>query len=145
MPLCPRFSYLPVYKMSCPSHPVRSVPAAQETIARLDQFRRFYVVVIGYLYFTRFAVFIVGVTTPYSYIWTGDFFQELATLCFYTWTGWLEPCVPPFAVLPLGLWCQCWASCRLHGWRVWLLFTVLLLLLLLLLVLLLRAQTTVPV
>ena len=70
-----------------PQYPICLCGAAQETIARLDQFRRFYMVVISYIYFTRIAVYIISVVAPYRLTWVGDFLQEVATLCFFTYTG----------------------------------------------------------
>ncbi len=66
---------------------------AQETLARLDQFRRFYLVVMSYIYFTRIAVYIIDVTLPYKNLWFGEFLQEAATLSLFLWTGAAVHCI----------------------------------------------------
>jgi hypothetical protein len=63
------------------------LPPAQETLARLTQFRRFYLIIVGYIYFTRIVVYICIVTLPYRHAWLASFFQETATLALFVWTG----------------------------------------------------------
>lgn len=60
---------------------------ARNTLARLTQFRQFYVMVVGYIYFTRIIVYLVEIALTYKLTWLGPFFAEIATLVFFTLTG----------------------------------------------------------
>ena len=50
-------------------------------------FRRYYVVVICYIYFRRVVVYALETITSYRYLWTCVVAGELATLAFYVFTG----------------------------------------------------------
>uniref|UniRef100_A0ACD5W4A9 Uncharacterized protein n=1 Tax=Avena sativa TaxID=4498 RepID=A0ACD5W4A9_AVESA len=57
---------------------------AARTLAKLTLFRQFYVVVIGYLYFTRIIVYALKTITNYKYRWVSVAAEEVATMAFYT-------------------------------------------------------------
>lgn len=61
---------------------------ARSTLARLVQFRSFYIVIVGYLYVSRVLVFVLAETLPYTRTWVAPFFEEAATLAFYVYAGW---------------------------------------------------------
>jgi hypothetical protein len=61
---------------------------ARSTLARLVQFRSFYMVIVGYLYVSRVLVFVLAETLPYTRTWVAPFFEEAATLAFYAYAGW---------------------------------------------------------
>jgi len=56
---------------------------------RLKQFRKFYLVVVAYIYITRVVVFLLDATLPFEYTWLANFFSECTSLLFYIGTGWL--------------------------------------------------------
>ncbi|KAF8006346.1 hypothetical protein BT93_K0593 [Corymbia citriodora subsp. variegata] len=56
---------------------------AARNLAKLQLFRQFYVVVIGYLYFTRIVVFALGTIAAYKYHWVSNAAEEIASLAFY--------------------------------------------------------------
>jgi G protein-coupled receptor 107 len=56
---------------------------AARTLAKLTLFRQFYVVVIGYLYFTRIIVYALKTITNYRYRWVSVAAEEVATMAFY--------------------------------------------------------------
>ncbi|CAH1441922.1 unnamed protein product [Lactuca virosa] len=56
---------------------------AARTLAKLTLFRQFYVLVIGYLYFTRIIVFALKTIADYNYQWVANGAEELASLGFY--------------------------------------------------------------
>jgi len=58
-------------------------------VVKLTLFRQFYVMVVSYIYFTRIVVYLLKSTTPYQYVWISDAAGELATLAFYSITGYL--------------------------------------------------------
>ncbi|XP_030542453.2 protein CANDIDATE G-PROTEIN COUPLED RECEPTOR 7-like [Rhodamnia argentea] len=57
---------------------------AARNLAKLQLFRQFYVVVIGYLYFTRIVVFALRTIAAYKYQWVSNAAEEIASLAFYT-------------------------------------------------------------
>ena len=59
----------------------------QANLAKLQNFRNFYGVVVAYIYFTRIAVFLIEATIPYDFLWLGNFFTEFGTFVFYVITG----------------------------------------------------------
>ena len=61
--------------------------AAERNLQRLTQFRQFYILVVSYIYFTRIIVFLLGATLPYRHTWLQFFFAEVATLAFFSFTG----------------------------------------------------------
>lgn len=56
---------------------------AARNLAKLTLFRQFYIVVIGYLYFTRIVVFALKTIAAYKYQWVSNAAEELASLAFY--------------------------------------------------------------
>ncbi|XP_022748171.1 protein GPR107-like [Durio zibethinus] len=56
---------------------------AARNLAKLTLFRQFYIVVIGYLYFTRIVVFALRTIAAYKYQWVSNAAEETATLAFY--------------------------------------------------------------
>lgn len=56
---------------------------AARNLAKLTLFRQFYVVVIGYLYFTRIVVFMLRTIAAYKYQWVSNAAEEIASLAFY--------------------------------------------------------------
>ncbi|KAL2509476.1 Lung seven transmembrane receptor family protein [Forsythia ovata] len=56
---------------------------AAKNLAKLTLFRQFYIVVIGYLYFTRIVVFALRTIAAYKYQWVANAAEECASLVFY--------------------------------------------------------------
>ncbi|KAI6698151.1 hypothetical protein NL676_018270 [Syzygium grande] len=56
---------------------------AARNLAKLQLFRQFYIVVIGYLYFTRIVVFALRTIAAYKYQWVSNAAEETASLAFY--------------------------------------------------------------
>ncbi|XP_058756651.1 protein CANDIDATE G-PROTEIN COUPLED RECEPTOR 7-like [Vicia villosa] len=56
---------------------------ASRNLAKLTLFRQFYIVVIGYLYFTRIVVFALRTIAAYKYQWVSNAAEETASLVFY--------------------------------------------------------------
>ncbi|KAF2288772.1 hypothetical protein GH714_012728 [Hevea brasiliensis] len=56
---------------------------AARNLAKLQLFRQFYIVVIGYLYFTRIVVFALKTIAAYKYQWVSNAAEETASLLFY--------------------------------------------------------------
>ncbi|PWZ11240.1 Protein GPR107 [Zea mays] len=56
---------------------------AARTLAKLMLFRQFYVVVIGYLYFTRIIVYALRTITNYKYRWVSVAAEEVSSMAFY--------------------------------------------------------------
>ncbi|XP_043701652.1 protein CANDIDATE G-PROTEIN COUPLED RECEPTOR 7-like [Telopea speciosissima] len=56
---------------------------AAKNLAKLTLFRQFYIVVIGYLYFTRIVVFALRTISAYKYQWVSSAAEETASLAFY--------------------------------------------------------------
>lgn len=60
---------------------------AAESLLKLRLFRRFYVMVLAYIYTTRILVYLITNSMPFRYEWMGPFFSEMVTLAFYIITG----------------------------------------------------------
>lgn len=56
---------------------------AARNLTKLTLFKQFYVVVVGYLYFTRIVVSAVGAVVSYRYHWISNAAMEGASLVFY--------------------------------------------------------------
>uniref|UniRef100_A0A2P2NY91 Lung seven transmembrane receptor n=1 Tax=Rhizophora mucronata TaxID=61149 RepID=A0A2P2NY91_RHIMU len=56
---------------------------AARNLAKLQLFRQFYIVVIGYLYFTRIVVFALKTISYYKFQWVSNAAEEIASLVFY--------------------------------------------------------------
>ena len=65
---------------------IRSLREASKTdgkAAKLQLFRHFHAVVIGYLFFTRIVVYALSTIVGYKYRWVSNFAEEAASLMFY--------------------------------------------------------------
>lgn len=60
---------------------------AAEAKVKLELFRKFYIIVISYVYFTRIAVDLIESSIPFYMLWLGPFCSELASLLFFVSTG----------------------------------------------------------
>lgn len=60
---------------------------AKQALSKLRVFRRFYVMVLAYIYTTRIIVYLVESTIPFQYQWSGPLFNEMTALAFYIATG----------------------------------------------------------
>lgn len=56
---------------------------AARNLAKLTLFRQFYVLVIGYLYFTRIIVFCLKTIVSYNFQWVSNGAEEVASIVFY--------------------------------------------------------------
>ncbi|KAK4276305.1 hypothetical protein QN277_019269 [Acacia crassicarpa] len=56
---------------------------AARNLAKLTLFRRFFIVVIGYLFFTRIVVFALRTMAAYKFQWVSQAAEEIASLAFY--------------------------------------------------------------
>lgn len=56
---------------------------AARNLSKLTLFRQFYIVVVGYLYFTRIIVFALKTVASYKYRWVSVAAEEVVTLVFY--------------------------------------------------------------
>ncbi|KAB5519801.1 hypothetical protein DKX38_024120 [Salix brachista] len=56
---------------------------AARNLAKLQLFRQFYIVVVGYLFFTRAVVFALKTMAAYKYQWVSNAAEETASLVFY--------------------------------------------------------------
>jgi hypothetical protein len=56
-------------------------------LQKLQLFRKFYIMVIVYVYCTRIVVFLISASMNYQHLWLGDFSTELVTFIFYISTG----------------------------------------------------------
>jgi cbb3-type cytochrome oxidase subunit 3 len=56
---------------------------AARNLSKLTLFRQFYIVVIGYLYFTRIVVFALKTIAAYKYQWVSFAAEEIVSLVFY--------------------------------------------------------------
>lgn len=67
---------------------------AQHNIVKLQLFRRFYIMVVLYIYFTRIAVYLLAATIRFYWLWLGPLATETATLLFFVVTGYqFQPAV----------------------------------------------------
>ena len=60
---------------------------AKQSLAKLRVFRRFYVMVLAYIYITRIIVYLIESTIPFRYEWSGPLFNEMIAFFFYFATG----------------------------------------------------------
>ncbi|KAK1265220.1 hypothetical protein QJS04_geneDACA017899 [Acorus gramineus] len=56
---------------------------AARNLAKLTLFRKFYIVVVGYLYFTRIVVYALREISSYKYRWVSVAAEEIAGVAFY--------------------------------------------------------------
>ncbi|XP_033108406.1 protein GPR107-like [Anneissia japonica] len=57
------------------------------SLAKLKLFRRFYIMVVCYIYITRMIVYLLKVMVPFNYTWIDDFFFEISTYLFFVFTA----------------------------------------------------------
>lgn len=62
---------------------------AARNMQRLKNFRTFYLLVIMYIYFTRIILYLLEALLPYTLTFLAPVFNELASVCFYGFTGYL--------------------------------------------------------
>eukprot|EP00455_Lapot_gusevi_P028977 TRINITY_DN3102_c0_g1_i2.p1 TRINITY_DN3102_c0_g1~~TRINITY_DN3102_c0_g1_i2.p1 ORF type:complete len:465 (+),score=166.23 TRINITY_DN3102_c0_g1_i2:203-1396(+) len=62
---------------------------AARNLEKLKRFRKFYLLVVSYIYFTRIIVFLLGATLPFDQYWIGVVISEMASLFFFSVTGYL--------------------------------------------------------
>jgi hypothetical protein len=74
---------------------------AKRNMEKLKLFREFYLLVVTYIYFTRIIVFLLDATLPFTLVWLGEFFTEVATLIFWGVTGYKFRPVPDNPYLSL--------------------------------------------
>lgn len=60
---------------------------SQKNATRLAQFQQFYLVVIGYLYFTRIISLFIKDSLPFNYIWLPDLLSQLVSMFLFVFTG----------------------------------------------------------
>ncbi|OWA50715.1 Protein GPR107 [Hypsibius exemplaris] len=60
---------------------------AASSLQRMKLFRRFYMLVVCYIYFTRIVVMIFNMTIPFRYTYMNSVFQEGGTFIFFVLTG----------------------------------------------------------
>jgi len=60
---------------------------AKQSLTKLRVFRRFYVMVLAYIYTTRIIVYLIESTIPFRYEWSGPLFNEMTAFVFYFATG----------------------------------------------------------
>lgn len=62
---------------------------AAMNLKKLELFRHFYVMIIGYIYFTRIIVYLLKITLPFQYGWLDEMFKEMFTYVFFVFTGYM--------------------------------------------------------
>eukprot|EP00038_Savillea_parva_P002310 m.113156 g.113156 ORF g.113156 m.113156 type:complete len:505 (-) comp10794_c1_seq1:3309-4823(-) len=60
---------------------------AAASLNKLRLFRKFYVMVLAYIYTTRILVYLISNSMEFQYEWLGPFFSEIVSLIFYITTG----------------------------------------------------------
>jgi len=60
---------------------------AAMNLKKMQLFRRYYIFVVVYIYFSRMIVYLVTYMVPYNYLWIEEFLQQLAILVFFLSTG----------------------------------------------------------
>lgn len=63
-------------------------------LIRLTTFQRFYLAVVGYIYFTRIVLSLLASLVSHDLEWIGPVFWEIAAAIFYITTGWLFRPIP---------------------------------------------------
>lgn len=56
-------------------------------LKKLKLFRQFYIMIVGYIYFTRIIVYLLQVTVAFQLAWMDEMFREMATYVFFVMTG----------------------------------------------------------
>eukprot|EP00050_Salpingoeca_kvevrii_P014217 m.33831 g.33831 ORF g.33831 m.33831 type:complete len:387 (-) comp5629_c1_seq1:27-1187(-) len=75
---------------------------AEASLQKLRLFRRFYMMVLAYIYTTRIIVYLIESVLPFELTWLGPFLNELVTFFFFVVTGWLYSPLPdnPYLRVP---------------------------------------------
>ncbi|XP_050541408.1 protein GPR107 [Daktulosphaira vitifoliae] len=60
---------------------------AAVNLRKLKLFQQFYVMLVSYIYFTRFLIYMLRMTVPFNLLWLNEFFKEAATYVFFVMTG----------------------------------------------------------
>lgn len=60
---------------------------AASSIVKLKLFRKFYIMVLAYIYATRLLVWLIDSSVPFRYEWLGAFVSEMIALAFYAITA----------------------------------------------------------
>ena len=60
---------------------------AATNLKKLKIFRRFYVMIVCYIYFTRIIVYLLKITVPFQYEWINVLCQHAAIFAFFVMTG----------------------------------------------------------
>ncbi|KAI4499433.1 hypothetical protein M0802_005329 [Mischocyttarus mexicanus] len=60
---------------------------AAVNLRKLKLFRHFYIMILGYIYFTRFIAYLLKSTVPFQYEWLDEMSREIATHIFFVLTG----------------------------------------------------------
>nr|XP_050858214.1 protein GPR107 isoform X1 [Vespula vulgaris] len=60
---------------------------AAVNLRKLKLFRHFYIMILGYIYFTRFIAYLLKSTVPFQYEWLDEMSREMATYVFFVLTG----------------------------------------------------------
>ena len=75
---------------------------AARSLAKLQLFRHFYVMVVSYIYFTRIIVYLLRSSLPYQWVWVSEAANQIAALIFYTLTAVYFRPAPDNPYLALG-------------------------------------------
>jgi G protein-coupled receptor 107 len=65
----------------------RRGPANDRLVSKLRLFRRFYLMVVSYIYITRIVVYLFATMLDYRHIWLQHFVVEAVTIAFYCMVG----------------------------------------------------------
>ena len=69
------------------SAPSSTNPSSSRLQSKLHLFRSFYLIVVGYIYFTRIVIYLFASSLKYNQTWIRVFVYELGTLTFYFIVG----------------------------------------------------------
>lgn len=76
-----------VEKLEVDTNPDENDPQRQRILSKLKLFRKFYIIVIVYIYFTRIVVYLFSSSLDYHQTWIRFLVLELATIIFYLYSG----------------------------------------------------------
>ncbi|CAD5330615.1 unnamed protein product [Arabidopsis thaliana] len=80
---CCAIVFAMVWSMCCLRETSKTDGKAVYNLAKLPLLRKFYVLVIGYLFFTRIVVVVMKMKADFTYQWVSNAAEEIATLSFY--------------------------------------------------------------
>ncbi|CAE6085628.1 unnamed protein product [Arabidopsis arenosa] len=81
---CCAIVFAMVWSMCCLRETSETDGKAVKNLAKLPVFRKFYVLVIGYLFFTRIVVVVMKMKADFRSQWVSNASEEIATLAFYS-------------------------------------------------------------